>query len=228
LTAVIEPLWVRARFRDDEVLARCDGAGAFVVVDGMVPFQYQAGGKIYRTRADRLAVSDGASPAPAPAPAEPAAPARPRARPRATGGAPQIGREPRPETEAVQLWTDGACTGNPGPAGAGVLYRHRGEVREVSEYLGHGTNNIAELTAILRGLQLVEDGSTPVDVMTDSAYCHGLLTKAWKAKKNQELVAELRAEARRFADLRIVKVPGHSGVPDNERADELATGAIVR
>ena len=128
----------------------------------------------------------------------------------------------------MQLWTDGACTGNPGPAGLGVLYRYQGEVREVSEYLGHGTNNIAELTAILRGLQLVEDSGTPVDVMTDSAYCHGLLTKSWKAKKNQELVAELRAEARRFGDLRIVKVPGHSGVPDNERADELATGAIVR
>lgn len=215
--------WIRVRFRDDEVLARCDAAGAFALDGAFVPIRYKPGGKVYKTRPDRLVAVAGALPEAAERTVE----AKPK-RPSGSARAASASTTWRSEEEAVQLWTDGACTGNPGPAGLGVLYRYQGEVREVSEYLGHGTNNIAELTAILRGLQLVEDSGTPVDVMTDSAYCHGLLTKSWKAKKNQELVAELRAEARRFGDLRIVKVPGHSGVPDNERADELATGAIVR
>jgi ribonuclease HI len=133
----------------------------------------------------------------------------------------------RPESECVQLWTDGACTGNPGPAGLGVLYLYRGEVKELSEYLGQGTNNIAELTAILRGLELVEDPTTPVDVITDSSYCIGLLSQGWKAKANQELVATLRAKLSRFTDVRLLKVPGHAGVEGNERADQLATGAIL-
>ncbi len=208
--------WIRANFRDDEVLARCNAAGGFDVVNGLVGFRYQPGGKIYKTRADRIAVVEGASPEQIETPP-------PKRKP---GAAAAVATSYRPESEAIQLWTDGACSGNPGPAGAGVLYRHKGEVREISEPLGQGTNNIAELTAILLGLRLVDDPSTPVDVMTDSAYCVGLLTQGWKAKKNTELVAELRETLTAFEDARIIKVPGHSGVPDNERADALATGAI--
>ena len=128
----------------------------------------------------------------------------------------------------MQLWTDGACTGNPGPAGAGVYFHFKDVEREVSEYLGPGTNNIAELTAILRGLEMVEDRALPVDVMTDSSYCVGLLTKGWKAKANVELVATLRAKLAEFSDVRLVKVKAHVGIPGNERADELAREAIVR
>lgn len=208
--------WIRAQFRDDEVLVRCNATGAFDVAGGLAGFRYQPGGKIYKTRPDRLVTIDGATPEELETPP-------PKRKP---GAAAAAAASSRPESEAIQLWTDGACTGNPGPAGAGVLYRYKGEVRELSEDLGHGTNNIAELTAILRGLQMVEDPSTPVDVMTDSSYCVGLLTQGWKAKANVELVAELRAVLSRFADARIIKVPGHAGVPDNERADALATGAI--
>jgi len=134
----------------------------------------------------------------------------------------------RQDENVLQVWTDGACTGNPGPAGAGALIRERGEVvHEISQYLGEGTNNIAELMAILLGLQAVLDRTRAIDVMTDSSYCVGLLTKNWKAKANQELIAELRSEVATFTDLRFVKVPGHAGVPDNERADELAREAIL-
>jgi len=102
------------------------------------------------------------------------------------------------------------------------------KTREISEYLGLGTNNIAELTAILRGLQAIDepDQKRPVLVYSDSSYSIGLLSQAWKAKANVELVAELRAVCRRFADLRFVKVLGHSGVPLNERTDELARQAV--
>jgi ribonuclease HI len=134
----------------------------------------------------------------------------------------------RQDDSVLQLWTDGACSGNPGPAGAGALIREGGEiVHQISEYLGEGTNNIAELMAILLGLRAVGDRSRSIDLMTDSSYCIGVLSKGWKAKANQELIAELRAEVSRFSDLRFVKVAGHAGVPDNERVDELAREAIL-
>ena len=75
---------------------------------------------------------------------------------------------------------------------------------------------------------MVPDVALPVDVMTDSSYCIGLLTKGWKAKANQDLVARLRAKMSEFSDVRMIKVKGHAGIPENERADELAREAIVR
>ena len=129
---------------------------------------------------------------------------------------------------AIHVWTDGACTGNPGPAGLGVVIVDGETKTEISEFLGDGTNNIAELSAILRGLQRVTDKARPVIVYSDSAYSIGLLTQSWKAKANVDLVEELRAVCREFADLRFVKVAGHSGIPLNERTDQLAREAIVR
>ena len=133
--------------------------------------------------------------------------------------------------DAIHVWTDGACTGNPGPAGVGVVIVDGDKVDELSEYLGQGTNNIAELTAILRGLETVAARGAlarPVVVYSDSQYSIGLLTQAWKAKANVELVDKLRALCRKFADLRFVKVAGHAGIPLNERTDELARDAVVR
>lgn len=207
--------WIRATFRESEVLARCHPDGALVVERGFVPFCYQPGGKVYSTHMDRIEPAEGASP-------------ELYGDPEARAPAPRAQGATRSSDQAVHLWTDGACTGNPGPAGAGVFYRFQDVEREVSEYLGQGTNNIAELTAILLGLEMVEDRALPIDVMTDSSYCVGLLTKGWKAKANQELVAALRAKLAEFTDVRLVKVKGHAGIPENERADELAREAIVR
>jgi ribonuclease HI len=133
-----------------------------------------------------------------------------------------------PRLGETLVWTDGACSGNPGAAGLGVVIVGDGAMREISEYLGEATNNIAELRAILRGLQAVEDRTRPVIVYSDSAYSIGLLTQRWKAKKNVELVEELRALVREFSDLRFVKVLAHSGISLNERVDQLAVGAIQR
>ncbi|HVV52316.1 MAG TPA: RNase H family protein, partial [Polyangia bacterium] len=103
-----------------------------------------------------------------------------------------------------------------------------GQRREKGEYLGVGTNNIAELTAIERGIDLAggEGAARRLRVYTDSSYAIGVLGKGWKAKANQELIARLK---RRLAplDVEFVKVSGHAGVPENERCDELARGAIV-
>ncbi|HVR61254.1 MAG TPA: ribonuclease H [Polyangia bacterium] len=167
----------------------------------------------------------------------PAAPAR-RASGRgsaATGAAPRSSPRASPlkAAGAIEVWTDGACSGNPGPMGIGVVVVDGAERQELSEYLGVGTNNIAELVAIERGLEVTAartktDRQRHVRVYSDSGYAIGLLEKGWKAKANQELVARLRQQVAAVANLEFVKVRGHAGVPENERCDELARAAITR
>jgi len=99
----------------------------------------------------------------------------------------------------------------------------------VGEYLGVGTNNIAELTAIDRALDLIGDDAHTrrVRIYTDSAYSIGVLSKGWKAKANQELIARMRRRLASLPQVEFVKVSGHAGVPENERCDELARNAIT-
>jgi len=212
--------WKPHRLRDAEVWARVDAAGALVLDStGRVEVAYKAadGAKVYRAGARNLTALPG--PAIEFTAGEPAA-----EKPRPTAGEPATAAP----ADAIHVWTDGGASPNPGPAGIGVVIVNNGEQRELSEYLGHGTNNIAELTAILRGLEEVADRTRPVLVYTDSGYSIGLLAKNHKAKLNQELVAKLRDLTRQFRDLRFVKVLGHSGVALNERCDQLATDAISR
>lgn len=128
----------------------------------------------------------------------------------------------------IDAYTDGACFGNPGPAGFGVVLSSGARRRELSGYLGDATNNIAELTAMLVALRAIRDRGRPVRLYTDSGYARGLVVLGWKAKANRELVAALRAEAARFPRLEVVHVPGHAGIAGNERADRLAREAINR
>lgn len=215
--------WIKHRLRDADVWAKVDASGALVTDrDGRVEVVYKpaAGAKTYRAGARNLAPVPGESPIEIevgePAPAKPAAAVDKNALP------------PPAPAGAIQVWTDGACTGNPGPAGLGAVIIDGADVREISEYLGEGTNNIAELTAILRGLEAVADRARDVYVYTDSEYSIGILTKPWKAKKNVELIAQLRELVRAFPRIHFVKVAGHAGIALNERTDELARDAIVR
>lgn len=132
-----------------------------------------------------------------------------------------------PPDDVWEFFTDGACSGNPGPCGWGLLLRRKDSYYEANQYIGVGTNNIAELMAIKEALvfAIVEDPK--VHVHTDSSYAIGVLTKGWKAKKNSELIHAIRDQLRRFSETpRFIKVKGHSGHPLNERADFLATSAI--
>ena len=128
----------------------------------------------------------------------------------------------------ICVFTDGAAAGNPGPAGIGVLLRYGKHKKEISEYIGTATNNIAELKAILAGLTAVKDPAKPVRLFTDSQYAFGLLVNNWKAHKNREIVDAIRKAMTRFKDLKIIKVKGHSGNEGNEMADRLATSAIKK
>jgi ribonuclease HI len=138
---------------------------------------------------------------------------------------------PKPSARAWVAYTDGACSGNPGPAGSGfVVIAPDGKIAEGYEHLGTSTNNVAELTGILRALEAVPKGVPELVIHTDSKYAIGVLSKGWKAKVNQELIAATKraVAARTGAGERVtfVYVPAHAGVPINERADELAREAI--
>jgi len=128
--------------------------------------------------------------------------------------------------DKICLFTDGASSGNPGPSGIGVLLRYGKHEKEISEFIGNATNNIAELKAIEAGLSALKNTDIPVRLFTDSKYAYGLLTLNWKARKNQEMVESIKRIMDGFKDLKIIKVKGHSGHPGNERADYLATSAI--
>ena len=216
--------WIRRLLRGNAVLVRCDAGGRPLAgSDGRVDVVYKAapGAKIYRAAVSNL------SPTGDPADDLPQAIEIDIAPASGDGAAGDAGA---PAGDPIVVYTDGACHGTPGPMGIGVVILDRTERREISEYLGEGTNNIAELTAILRALEAIPDGerTRPVLVHSDSAYALGLLGKGWKAKKNVELVEELRRAARGFPRLKLVKVAGHAGIPENERCDQLANAAVIR
>jgi len=215
--------WVRAKLRGQLIYARSDATGNLLAEGGRVEIRYKPNdGRMYRAAPGNLKVQPGdVLPDDACGPAEAVQKGKKTAKKKASKKA----AAPAPVPDgAIVAYTDGACSGNPGPAGLGVVVIHEGQRIERWEYLGKGTNNIAELTAILRALEEIPTGS-PCVVHTDSQYAIGVLQKGWKAKKNKELIANLRAELAGH-DCRLVYVKGHAGIPLNERADELARLAV--
>ena len=106
-------------------------------------------------------------------------------------------------------YADGACSGNPGPAGSGFVVVHPGgRMEEGFEYLGTATNNIAELTAILRALEVSPKDAPHILIHTDSQYSIGVLQKGWKPKTNQELIAKTKLVMKTRPQAKLVYVPG--------------------
>ena len=128
----------------------------------------------------------------------------------------------------IIIYTDGASSGNPGPAGIGAVLVFNGKKKEISEFIGTATNNIAELTAIEKALEKLKRKDLPVRLFTDSTYCAGLLSKGWRPKKNIDLINRIKNLIHEFKDFKIIKVKGHAGIELNERADVLATSAIKK
>ena len=140
-------------------------------------------------------------------------------------------------TEFVEVFSDGACKGNPGPGGWGALLRYRGVEKELWGGEVHTTNNRMELLAVIKALGALKRRSS-VRITTDSQYVkkgitewmgrwkrNGWKTAAGKPVKNADLWRELdSAVAQHRVQWRWVK--GHSGHRDNERADELANRGV--
>jgi len=127
----------------------------------------------------------------------------------------------------VHIYTDGASSGNPGPSGIGVVLQYGEKTKEISKYIGNTTNNVAELEAIRTALMALKRRNLPVRIYTDSSYAQGVLSFGWKARKNKELVEGIRNLLSDLKDVTLIKVRGHSGHAQNERADQLARVAIA-
>lgn len=139
----------------------------------------------------------------------------------------------------IEIYTDGACSGNPGPGGWGALMRSGIHEREIYGGEAETTNNRMEMMAVIEALGALKKRST-VELYTDSKYVMQGITEwmdGWKAKgwktaarkpvKNQDLWQKIDAAVQAH-DVKFIWVKGHAGHPENERADELARAGIPR
>jgi len=226
--------WIEALLRGQKVFAKVKAGGELDAESGRVEIRYKAGdGKAYRAGVSNLVVPPGSQVLPEEtcSAAEFVGAGSKGATPTAsaksgTGTGTGVSATSAAKGPRYQAYTDGACSGNPGPAGLGVIViQPNGKMHEGYEYLGTATNNIAELTAILRALEAMPDEANDILIHTDSQYAIGVLSKGWKPKVNQDLIAETK-ELLKARKAKLAYVPGHQGVPLNERADELAREAI--
>lgn len=140
--------------------------------------------------------------------------------------------------EEVTIYTDGACSGNPGPGGWGTLLMYQDSKKEISGGKENTTNNVMELTAVIEGLKLLKF-PCKVKLYSDSAYVvnafnqkwiYGWIKNGWKNAskepvKNQELWQELYSLTKTH-EVEFIKVKGHADNEYNNRCDELARNAI--
>ena len=138
------------------------------------------------------------------------------------------------ESNVVEIWTDGACSGNPGPGGWGSVLRWREKERELSGGDSDTTNNRMELMAAICALESLKR-PMKVELTTDSIYVKDGITKwihawkkrGWKKVKNPDLWQRLELATEQH-EIEWKWIKGHSGHIENERCDELARMAIPR
>ena len=142
------------------------------------------------------------------------------------------------DNNIVHIFTDGACKGNPGPGGWGAIMKYGNHVKELNGYSSKTTNNIMEITAVIEALKSLTRPCAII-LTTDSNYVkngitqwiHNWKKKGWKTAnkkpvKNKECWLQLDVEVQRH-QIEWKWVKGHSGHPENERADELANEAVA-
>lgn len=138
-------------------------------------------------------------------------------------------------SDKVEIFTDGACSGNPGPGGWGAILRYKGVEKEMSGGERDTTNNRMEMMAAIAALEALKKAST-VDLYTDSKYVQqgvmewmeGWKKKGWPSRiKNQDLWKRLDS-ALSAHKVKFHWIKGHDGHPENERCDELARAAIPK
>ncbi|MES2110281.1 MAG: ribonuclease HI [Bacteroidota bacterium] len=133
----------------------------------------------------------------------------------------------------IEIFTDGASSGNPGPGGYGVILRSGKHYKELSEGFRKTTNNRMELLAVIKGLEALKTPNQDVTIFSDSKYVidsiekrwvNGWLLKGFAGKKNKDLWLRY-LEISKIHKIKFVWVRGHNGHPENERCDQLAVAA---
>ena len=148
------------------------------------------------------------------------------------------GQDGNGDQDLIEAFTDGACSGNPGPGGWGAVLRWRGHEKELSGGEAQTTNNRMELMAAIRVLEAIKGENRRVKIVTDSNYLrqgitqwiHAWRRKGWKTAdnkpvKNKDLWQRLEA-ALKTHTVEWAWTKGHAGHPENERADALAREAL--
>jgi ribonuclease HI len=218
--------WTRMWFKTNKVWMAVDAQGKPIIKDGKVRIKYQLK-QDYEYWVNRSNVRPINSPPPKiQITNKKKAQTKKSAKSVVTQEA--IGWDESDLADKICVFTDGASSGNPGPAGIGVFLQYGEQKKEISKFLGDATNNVAELKAIQVGLLAVKNRTKPIRLFTDSQYAYGLLVLNWKARKNQKIVDSIKQTMNHFKDLKIIKVKGHAGLPGNEKADLLATSAIKK
>lgn len=137
------------------------------------------------------------------------------------------------EKPVINLYTDGAASGNPGPGGYGVVLRCGSLEKELSGGFRLTTNNRMELLAVITGLEAIRWDNAVVEIWSDSTYVVKAVTEGWletwkrtgfRKKKNSDLWLRYDAVARRHR-IAFHWIKGHAGHPENERCDALAVAA---
>lgn len=139
--------------------------------------------------------------------------------------------------KTVEIFTDGACSGNPGPGGYGAILRYNGHEKEISGGDAHTTNNRMEISGVIAALKALKEPCI-VKLTTDSQYVSNSINKGWiygweknnwirkSGKKTEEVPnADLWQELLKLIrthDVTFIWVRGHNGHPENERCDQLA------
>ena len=142
--------------------------------------------------------------------------------------------------QRIEIYTDGACSGNPGPGGWGVILRCGAHEKELCGGQADTTNNRMEMMAVIKALGSLKGEGKHVELYTDSKYVmdgvnqwlEGWKAKGWKTAakkpvKNQDLWQEIDSLVNAHK-VEFIWVKGHAGHPDNERADALARGGISK
>ena len=133
----------------------------------------------------------------------------------------------------IEIYTDGAASGNPGPGGYGVILRSGNHYKELSEGYRKTTNNRMELLAVISGIESIKKTGQEIMVFSDSKYIIDSVEKKWvinwvrtgfKAKKNKDLWLRFLT-VYKLHQIKFTWVKGHNGHPENERCDELAVQA---
>ncbi len=136
-------------------------------------------------------------------------------------------------SDIVEIYTDGASSGNPGPGGYGAILRYKGHEKELSKGYRKTTNNRMELLAVIEALRALKFEGLSVIIYSDSKYVVDAVEKGWvfgwqkigfKSKKNPDLWKEF-LRLYEFHKIKFKWVRGHDGHAENERCDVLATTA---